>query len=335
MQPYNFLSKQLFTHLKIKYYESSKNQFQKNAHRIYGNLYGCIQQWHGFFDFELAVIHKGLQVVYINGGELRKFSSMSDPMSYGVIMAACSLFFLIIALNQKKPLTKWVLIGGSIFMILGMAYSGTRTANVMFVAGIGMYVLLTINKKITQRFAIAATVIFVFLLYVPIYSNGTLNRFRTSFLGGGDASFSVREVNREFIQPYIYAHPIGGGLCTTGEPGKRYNPGHYLAGFPPDSSYLRKALETGWIGLAFIFLIYFITLRYAIHGFFSTKKEKRKVLYAAASSFLLSFYIAEFPQEALGQLTDMVIYYPIIAILIKLRTLDNEENNMATLNPTV
>ena len=57
-------------------------------------LYGCIQQWHGFFKFELeAIFSNKYGVVYINGGDLRKFSTMSDPMSYGTVMAAAAVFF--------------------------------------------------------------------------------------------------------------------------------------------------------------------------------------------------------------------------------------------------
>jgi hypothetical protein len=293
-------------------------------------LYGCIQQWHGFFDFELSVIFNnkdGWRVVYINGGELRKFSTMSDPMSYGTVMAACALFFLIIGINTKRVSYRIWLLAGCVFMILGMVYSGTRTANVMLVGGLVLYALLTIHRKQTRIFTALAGLAFLFILFAPIYSNGPLNRFRSSFLGGGDASYDVREQNRKFIQPYIYKHPIGGGLCTTGDPGKRFNPGHYLAGFPPDSGYLRKALETGWIGLIIIFIVYFVVLRTAIRGYYSSKSENRKVLYAAALASLFSFYIAEFAQESLGQITDMVVYYPIIALIVKLRVLDREEKD--------
>jgi putative inorganic carbon (hco3(-)) transporter len=290
-------------------------------------LYGCIQQWHGYFQYELDLIYRAENVYYINGGELRKIGTMSDPLSYGVVMATSAIFFLIIAPFQK-PLARTVILFGVIFMLLGMAYSGTRTANVMVIVGIGMFVLLTFHKKVTRLFAFGGALVFLFLLYAPIYGNGTINRFRTSFIGKEDASFNVREVNRHIIQPYIHSHPIGGGLCTSGEPGRRFNPGHELAGFPPDSGYLRKALETGWIGLLMIVVLYFITLQFGIRGYFRTHHEKRRVLYVACISCLFALYIAEFPQEAIGQITDMVLYYPFIAILIKLRQMDKDEEKI-------
>jgi hypothetical protein len=161
-----------------------------------------------------------------------------------------------------------------------------------------------------------------------------LNRFRSSFIGKEDASFNVREINRQSIQPYIYSHPIGGGLCTSGETGIRYNPGHELAGFPPDSSYLRKALETGWIGLIFIMVIYFITLKYGIRGYFDSRNSTYKIIFAAIIAHLFAFYIAEFPQEALGQISDMVVYYPLLAIMIRLRQKEKERvsNSLVTVS---
>jgi len=287
-------------------------------------IYGCIQQWHGLFNFEIAwamADENRFGLIFING-DYRKFSTMSDPTAYGVLMAACSVLFIIIAANQKNVRQKIILITGSIFMILGMAYSGTRTANAMVVGGFVIYILLTLHKKNTQLFAVIGAIVFAALMYVPIYDNATLNRFRTTFMGSNDASYQVREQNRAFIQPYIYAHPFGGGLCTTGGGGLRFNPNHYLAGFPPDSGYLQKALETGYIGLAIICMLYFAILKSGVNGYFHSRNKYYKILYAACTASIFTFYIAEFSQEAIGQITDLVVYYPLIALVIKLRYLE-------------
>ncbi|MGI8952118.1 MAG: O-antigen ligase family protein [Chitinophagaceae bacterium] len=283
-------------------------------------IYGCIQQWHGLFSFErdwVMADANRFALTYIDG-DFRKFSTMSDPTAYAIIMASCSIFFLVIAWNQKKASTKIILIIGSIFMLLGMAYSGTRTANAMVIGGLLIFILLTLNKKSTQIFAVISILIFLVLMYGPFYSSPTINRFRTTF-SSSDASFNVREANRKFIQPYIYSHPFGGGLCTTGAGGLRFNPDHYLAGFPPDSGYLKKALETGWMGLALICILYFLITKTGIKGYFSTKNEHIKVMYAAATAAIFSFYVAEFSQDAIGQITDLVVYYPLIAIILKMK----------------
>jgi hypothetical protein len=295
-------------------------------------IYGCIQQWHGLFNFEIAwamADENRFGLIFING-DFRKFSTMSDPTAYGVLMAACAVLFIIIAANQKDIRYKITLIIGSVIMILGMAYSGTRTANAMVVGGLALYILLTLHKKNTQVFALIAGVIFIGLMYAPIYDNPTLNRFRTTFLGSKDDSYKVREQNRAFIQPYIYSHPFGGGLCTTGGSGLRFNPDHYLAGFPPDSGYLQKALETGYIGLGIICFLYFAILKSGINGYFSSRNKYYKIIFAACTASIFTFYIAEFSQEAIGQITDLVVYYPLIAMVIKLKYIEEPKQLLPT-----
>ena len=284
-------------------------------------LYGCIQEWHGLFDYERAwamADDNRFGLIFIDG-DFRKFSTMSDPTAYGIIMASCGILYTIIAWNEKKVSTKIILFSGVVLMFLGMAYSGTRTANAMAAAGLVMFMILTINKKSTKIFAVVSGLAFLVIMYGPFYGNSTINRFRSTFSGQKDDSYQVRETNRAFIQPYIYSHPIGGGLCTTGGNGLRYNPSHYLAGFPPDSGYLKKALETGWIGLIIICILYFAVLKNCIRGYFETNDPKIKVLFAGCCAFLFSFYIADFAQDAIGQITDTVVYYPLIAITLNMR----------------
>jgi len=297
-------------------------------------IYGCIQQWHGLFDFERAwamADENRFGLIFING-DFRKFSTMSDPTAYGIMMASCGILFTILAWNEKKRYIKLIVFAGVSFMFLGMAYSGTRTANAMAVAGLAMFMLLTINKKNTRIFAVSSGMAFLVLMYGPFYGNSTINRFRTTFNGTNDDSYKVREVNRAFIQPYIYSHPIGGGLCTTGGGGLRFNPTHYLAGFPPDSGYLKKALETGWIGLIIICVLYFVILKNCIRGYFEEEDPNKKILFAACCAFLFSFYVADFAQDAIGQITDVVVYYPLIAITLKLKDIHYKEEGELDIN---
>jgi O-antigen ligase len=289
-------------------------------------LYAIKQQWFGLFDYELKLLMSdplGWGLIFV-GGEIRKASTMADPAQFGIVMSVCAVFFMIIAINQLKPLNKTILLTGSIFMIMAMGYSGTRTAYAILVVAMAFYMLLNINKKSTRVFAMVAIPVILFILYAPIYGNKTIQRFRTTFVGGKDESYKVRILSRAFIQPYIRSHPIGGGLGTTGYEGARDHPGHYLAMFQPDSSYVRRGAETGWSGLAEICILYFIVLYTGIKGFFSVKNEQVKTIAAACISGIYAFYIAEFAQPALGQITDSVVYYPMLAILLRLNYIDNK-----------
>src|SRR5205085_4667874 len=123
-----------------------------------------------------------------------------------------------------------------VILMLGMAYSGTRTTNIMLPAGLCLYALLTITDKKTLVTVFVAILGMAFIFFGPI-QNGTINRMRTTF-DTKDESANVRDINRKYIQPYIYSHPLGGGIATAGVLGEKYNPGHPLAGFPPDSGLL-------------------------------------------------------------------------------------------------
>jgi cell division protein FtsW (lipid II flippase) len=134
----------------------------------------------------------------------------------------------------------------------------------------------------------------------------------------------VRILSRAFIQPYIRSHPIGGGLGTTGFAGARDHPGHYLANFQPDSSYVKRAAETGWIGLGIVCILYYLTLITGIKSFFRVKDEKIKIIYAACVASLFAFYVAEFAQVAIGGMSDVVVYYPILAMILRLKQYDHD-----------
>jgi putative inorganic carbon (HCO3(-)) transporter len=289
-------------------------------------LYGCIQQWHGLFNFEMEQILADPHAVGLlfAGGEFRKFSTFSDPSSFGILMAVCAVFFLIISINEKKLLNRGIILAGCLLMILGMGYSGTRTSNAALVGGIAFFILLYFNNKSARILAVVSAFLFVLLLFGPFYGNRTIQRFRTTFTGSKDESYKVRILSRAYIQPYVRSHPIGGGLGTTGFSGAKEHPGHYLGNFQPDSGYVKRAAETGWIGLGIVCILYFLTLKSGIRAFFSVRHDSTKVIYAACICSFFAFYIAEFAQVAIGGIPDCIVYYPLVAIILKLKNFDDE-----------
>lgn len=288
-------------------------------------LYGCIQQWHGLFDFEREWVMADeirYGIFFING-EFRKFSTFNDPTAFGSMMAACSVFFIIIALNQRDKGTRRVLLSGVVLMVLGMIFSGTRTANVMLLAGLVMYCLLTFDRKSTRVFALVMGFMMVVILYAPIYSNYSLNRFRSSFMGSKDESYDVRVRARNYIRPYMLSHPFGGGLMTTNNIGLTMNPGHFLAGFQTDSGYLQLALEIGWLGLTLICVMFYMILKRGVRSFFRSTNEEMRSVYAAGTCAIFTYYVGMFTQNTLGHLEDMAFYYPLIAIFLRYNYYEN------------
>ncbi len=292
-------------------------------------IYAIIQEFHGFFDFEIRWLQedeKRYRMTFVNGGA-RRMSTFPDALSLSIVMATTSVFFIGLLTGVKKTIYKVVLVIGISLLLLAMTFSLTRTANVMVIAGIVLFLLTTIDTTTSKIVAGAGLFIFLVLLYAPTH-NRHVYQFRNTFKGGTkDPSYIVREVNRARIQPYLYSHPIGGGLNTTGTEGLKNNPSHPLAGFPPDSGYLKKALETGWIGFGLLLFLYFTILKTAVRGYFSTTDKKTKVIFAACAASFFASYMGDYTQEAIGQITDIVVYFPLIAIVLRLR------NEPLLLNP--
>jgi O-antigen ligase len=216
-----------------------------------------------------------------------------------------------------------VLFSGVIFMLLSMAYTGTRTATAMIPAGIIMFGLLTITNKKTLVLLIISVMAYGILVYGPFYGS-TARRLRSTFYPEHDASFNVRDYNRHRIQPYIYSHPIGGGLATVGVPGEEYSPHHPLAGFPPDNGYLATVLETGWIGLIIYLAEIFIILTLAVCNYYRAKDREIRNLYAGIIAFIFMWVVAQYGQSAIGRYTHNAIYTPVLALIVVLRYFDQK-----------
>jgi len=293
-------------------------------------LYGCYQEWVGFLPFELNWIFSdskrvGLYMLY--DGSFRKFGTLSDPAAYGITMAAFALLSLILAINTVDKTRKMLLILGGVILLLAVAFSGTRTSYFIITVGILLYVLMTITNKRTLLFAGVFSCVFVVIVWGPIYGNTTINRIRSTFDFSNDGSLEVRDVNRAKIQPYIYSHPIGGGLATSGAQGQQYNPGHYLAGFPPDSGFIKTAIETGWIGFTLQCLIYFFILQSAVSAYFRTEHKTIKTYLLAILVCQFSFVIAQYGQEAIAQIPGFFLFYSSIALVVRLKQISEGETS--------
>jgi predicted membrane protein len=289
--------------------------------------YACYQQWVGFPAFELNWIRSSevrVAIYQLDNGSFRKFSTLTDPAAFGILMAVSALLTVVTILKAPLPRTRFWFSLLLLFQLLGMSYSGTRTAIFALVAGLSFFVLMTINNIKTLLFAVFCSLVIGFLLFAPIYGNVTLNRFRSAFHYTNDASYSVRNNNRAKIQPYIYAHPIGGGPMTTGTNGLKYNPNHYLAGFPTDSGFLRSALEFGWVGFALVLLLFFVTLQQGVHAFFKAKAPLARAFLLAAVVALFGNIVSQYSQIAIGASPQIFLYYGLVAIIVNISKRENK-----------
>lgn len=281
-------------------------------------FYGLYQEFAGLPPYDLAWVTSTKELIGLNfiQGRWRKWSFLSDCTAFGIFMAISAIFCFILTLGPYNKRKRIFLCMSGLVMLVSMSYSGTRTAYAMIPAGFLMYGLLTLNKPSTILFGALSAILFIFILFAPIY-NPTINRIRTTFTPSQDASMNVRDFNRTRIQPYIYSHPIGGGVSSTGDNGVKFSPHHFLAGFPPDSGYLQVALETGWVGLVLTFAIYITVLLKAVNNFYKIKDPQGRNLLAALISVFFSLTIAYYTQVSITQLPANFIFYAIYVLAYK------------------
>ena len=213
-----------------------------------------------------------------------------------------------------------------VFFIWVMLYSGTRGAYVLLPAAMVMVAILKFNKKLLTLVVLAGLFL-VFLIQVPT-SNPSLLRFQTAFSPSKDPSFNVRAQNQRRIKPYILSHPIGGGLGSVGIWGRRFAPHSYLARFPPDSGYVRVAVEMGWIGLLLFCVFNFIILYRGIYYYFIIQDPTLKTYCLAMILIVFAFNIGNYPQQAFVQYPSNILFYLAVAIMTVTMRLDVEQRKL-------
>jgi len=291
-------------------------------------IYGIKQEVIGFADFEMRWIKADefrFKRIYVMG-KFRKFSVLSDPSTFGMLMAALSCFTIMFSFNYKglRKYFYWICAG---LMLVAMGYSGTRTSYAMILAAVIIYVLMRITKIQTVVFLIFFVLSFIILMFGPFYGGKTINRMRTTF-NSDDPSLNVRDVNRKLIQPYIYEHPIGGGLMTTRPQARIYNPDHVLANFPPDNGYLKIALEQGYIGLIIQMSLLFISLRVGIKNYYRSGSKIVRNYLIGMIMIIFSICIAQFAQFATSQIPISTIFWSILGFTHRIKDHDQKDPNL-------
>jgi O-antigen ligase len=98
-----------------------------------------------------------------------------------------------------------------------------------------------------------------------------------------------------------------------------------LAGFPPDSGYLRSALETGWIGLFLSCAIFFTILYVGVRNYYLSKTKEVRGIYVGLVAALFAYVVANYAQVAIGQFPGSFFFYGAIAVIVKLRGIEREQ----------
>jgi putative inorganic carbon (HCO3(-)) transporter len=288
-----------------------------------GAAYGFKQEYIGFNSHELQYLNTpGIADLLFIDGHWRKFSFFSDPVAFAYNMVMPSIFCICIIITPIKLWQKIGLIALVLFFLDSMLFSGTRGANVLLPAALLLLAVLKFSKRVLLYISIAA--VFLAVLIVMPTSNPNILRFQTAFRPNNDDSYNLRKRNQKRIQPYIQDHMFGGGLGATGVWGQRFAPDSYLAHFPPDSGYMRVAVEDGWIGLLVFCIFMFVILRTGINNYYLIDDPELKTYCLAMTLILFAYNLANFPQEALVQFPSNIMFYLEAALVNVTLRLDRQ-----------
>lgn len=322
----------MFSYFVFLYYINSKEYIRMVfkfwlALALFAAFYAIKQERFGFFGFENDFLRDpAVEALLFIGGVWRKFSIFSDPVAFAYNMVMVILLCVGLLTNIRSKVKRTVLYGLMGLFTLAMLYSGTRGAYVLLPAGIFFFAILRYSKKILFMM-LAGAIFFLVLIFIPT-SNPTLYRFQSAFKPSADASFNVRTINQKRIQPFVQSHPLGGGLGATGVWGQRFAPKSFLANFPPDSGYVRVAVEMGWLGLLIFCIFMFTVLAVGINNYYTIKDPELKSYCLAALLIIFALNIGNYPQEALVQYPSCVLFYLAIALLNVTKRLDDRQNQL-------
>ena len=285
-------------------------------------LYACKQQWFGYADFETRWFGNGAGLtLLLQAGVLRKFSFFSDPATSGILFASITILTVILLLRGKSKKQRGWLIFAVIANLLGYSFSGTRTATLVLIAGICMYCITTLSEKRSMYFLLGAFGLLVLMIVSPVQTPVT-QRILSTFEGTKDLSAAIRDFDRHQVQPYIQAHPLGGGVFTCGAEGPKYNPGHPLETLQPDSGYMKQLAELGPIGLALLLIFYYVIMQFGVRNFFAARDPEIATIFIAVTVFMFCLMVAQYSQMAITQYPVTLYFDGVLVILIRLADFD-------------
>jgi putative inorganic carbon (hco3(-)) transporter len=285
-----------------------------------GAVYGLKQHFFGLSAGEMnwVMADQERYQLYFQWGLMRVPSFCYDPTTFGILMACFGMFCVALLAGPTLWWQKILLGLAAVLAIWAMAYSGTRTAFVLIPAGGVFYAGLTLNRRVFLIGLFFALLGGAFILKSS--SSGVIYRIQSAFRPSKDDSMNLRLANQKRIQPYIQQHPFGGGLGSCGVWGQRFNPGSELASFPHDSSFVRMAVELGWIGLILYTLLHYFVLRTGLYYYIRCRDPFIKALYAGVTTWCFMLAVACYAQEAILQQPTNVIYNILLALLVTMHS---------------
>ena len=117
---------------------------------------------------------------------------------------------------------------------------------------------------------------------------------------------------------------MGGGIFTSIPEGTKYNTGHYLEKFPPDSGYMKVFAEQGWIGLGVLLICYYLFLRTGIKNYYRLQDPEIRSHVISLIIMLFTLMVGQYSQVAMGIDPQTFYYLGTLVIFIRMPVYDKQ-----------
>ncbi|MEM9649101.1 MAG: O-antigen ligase domain-containing protein [Bacteroidota bacterium] len=277
---------------------------------VLATMKGMQQLIFGVDSYEQAWLDAGGDVTHILFGKLRIFSFYSDAGQFGASQGHTGVVFGVLALFAKNR--RFQIFCGIVAMagLLGMMISGTRGAIAVPAMGGVMFILVRKHIPSIVLGALVGIGVFVFFKYTTIGNdNDQIRRMRTAF-DPNDASLQMRKINQEKLRGYLATRPLGGGIGSTGNWGKRFSPNTFLANTATDSWFVAVWADTGIIGLYLhLFILFFILITGAYNCMFKIRDDWLKGQITALVCGMAGIMLASYGNGVFGQFPTCILMY--------------------------
>jgi len=305
----------------------SSIETKKDAYLLFGGwlalsllagLYGLYQEFVGLpgYDHAWAAFDEPTWALLFTWGRLRKFSFFFSPSEFGMIMSLAAVSGLIIWLYVKRTGLRILAACTCLFCMWAMMYTGSRTAMVMLPVGMGIFALISLNRNVIIMVGVLCLLGGALILKPG--SSSALYVMSTAFQGANDPSMNVRIRNQAIIRSYIRENPIGFGLGSNSYLGQKYSPNTFVGQFPPDSEYVKIAIETGWIGLFLFCTVLALIFGYGVKTYFSTRDPDWRIIMLVCLVLFFMMMVGFYPQEVffISQVMS-IITFSVVGLMAK------------------
>lgn len=139
-------------------------------------IYGVVQKIWGYQEFEIAYLKTGytMEIKQLESGEIRPFSSLNSPTSYGALcatMAAFSIVFMFIRKNYhntEKILSPYIALPSLLIFLTGLIASTSRTSSAIFPIILAGFFCFVSKKRTIGLYSTLISAFIALWIFAPL-----------------------------------------------------------------------------------------------------------------------------------------------------------------------